>query len=282
VLICLFFFFSVSFAEFQIFQTVSSKVVLPAVNQTVEWSGEIPRPHGKVLITGMTFDVVDDNGVSIHNTEAYIHHIVVYSDPANLITCSHYDGWLGATGNASTPLLLPLPYGIFDGSSSRWGMDLMVVSLSNKGTRFYASVHVNYSTDQSDFDNFISVIPLYFAVTQCKSPTYNLTAGGEGSRAVNSSLMPMPFNGKIVFGIPHMHNGGVQLILTDTTTGLEICNESPVYNNGNPSTGNQTTIGICKNDNMMWRGDMINVTAVYDTSITRINVMSIYLIYVSV
>jgi hypothetical protein len=279
--VILFALLNVCFADFQT-QVIKTKwFTLPEEGNNLIWSGAIDRPEGQILITGIDWDLVDENGVSIRGTLAYLHHMVVFSDPANLITCPDYDGWLGATGNASTPLVLSKPYGIFDGSNSYWGLAMHVVSETNTGTRFFGRITVTYSDSPSDFQNYISVVPLYFSVTSCDNPSYNVTAGGPNSLSSKSALFTMPFNGKVVFGFPHLHNTGVEIILTDETIQDTICDEKPVYNNGNPATGNQTTITTCVNDEMMWRGDVINVTAVYDSSVERIGVMGLYVIYVT-
>jgi hypothetical protein len=280
--VILFALLNVCFADFQTQVIKTDWFTLPEIDGYIDWSGTIGRPEGQILITKMDWDIIDENGESLVGSQAYLHHMIVYSDPATVITCPNYDGWLGGRGNVSNPLVLPQPYGVFDGSNSIWGLAMHVISQTNEGTRFYGQITVTYSNSPSDFQNYISVVPLYFSVTACSdSQSYNVTAGGPNSLSSKSSLFIMPFNGKVVFGFPHLHNSGVEIILTDETLQDTICDEKPTYSNGNPGTGNQTTITTCVNDEMMWRGDVINVTAVYDSSVERIDVMGLYLIYVT-
>ena len=119
----------------------------------------VPSPSVDGYVTGISADVVDENGVSMPISTVMLHHVVLAKLGAPDATCQQFYGYDGrsvglpverffAEGEERTTIQLPAGYGYPNRGSDRWGLVYML--MNHKPTTFTAYVQytVHYVTGE--------------------------------------------------------------------------------------------------------------------------------------
>jgi hypothetical protein len=121
-------------------------------------------------------------------------------------------------------------------------------------------------------------MPLFQDVTGCGGSTYDVPGtGGPGSVHVAQRSWPAPRDGLVVFSGGHLHDGGIDITLSDATAGRNICRGTATYHE-NPR--HLATINGCVLHEKVVAGHSYRVTSRYDNSKPYQDVMGIMLTYV--
>jgi hypothetical protein len=237
----------------------------------------MPRPTGAFGLKGARFDVVDQNFTPVSVHDVHLHHIVMTTSARTDQLCpGRRERFIGA-GMERTPIILGGPYAYLVGANDQWGS---IWHLMNE-TQSTKTVYIQYTLDYQPGANATNSRPLdvYFQdITGCGNSTYDIPGdGGPGSVHVKSKSWPAPRDGMAVFTGGHLHDGGIDITLKDSTSNTTFCTGTATYHE-NPH--HLASINACILHHKVTAGHNFTVTARYDNSRPYIDVMGIMLTYV--
>jgi hypothetical protein len=240
-------------------------------------SSGMPRPAGAFGLKSARFDVVDQNFAPVSVHDVHLHHIVMTTSAHNDQLCpERRERFMGA-GMERTPITLWGPYTYLVGASDQWGS---IWHLMNE-TQSSKTVYIQYTLDYQPGANATNSRPLdvYFQdITGCGNSTYDIPGnGGPGSIHTRSASWPAPRDGLAVFTGGHLHEGGIDITLKDSTANKTLCTATASYHE-NPR--HLASIKPCVFHEKVTAGHNFTVTARYDNSQPYDNVMGIMLTYV--
>lgn len=264
-----------------------------AGDQTVELATGVAAPSEAGWVTGARATLVDSSGAEVPPDRVHLHHAVWLNPHRRDMTCGSYDAGLPAierffaSGSERTPLTLPDGYGYrwdpgisqpHTRSSPGWGMVVML-----DGGRGQLDTFVELELDFVPADEatgMVPVDPVWLDVRNCRSdPVYDVSRGaGAGGVHHERWTYRMPTSGRFVFLGGHLHAGGLAIQLDDRTTGRELFTSRPTYGRpGHPGALVGMSILSDPEGPLVRRGDRLRLTAVYDSTRRREDVMGIML-----
>jgi hypothetical protein len=240
----------------------------------------LPRPAGDFGIKGARFDIVDAGGNPVSAHDVHLHHIVLTTSARDDALCpGRRERFLGS-GMERTPINLWGPYTYLVDADDQWGAIYHVMNETPAGTPA-KTVYIQYTLSYqpgADATNSRPVRPLFMDVTGCGGSTYDVPGtGGPGSVHVRSREWTAPRDGMAVFSGGHLHDGGIDITLSDATTGTTYCRGVATYHE---DPHHLASINGCVMHELVTTGHSYRVTARYDNSRPYENVMGIMLTYV--
>ena len=237
----------------------------------------MPRPTGAFGLKGARFNVVDENNTPVSAHDVHLHHIVMTNSAREDQLCpGRRERFIGA-GMERTPITLWGSYAYLVGANDQWGS---IWHLMNE-TQSTKTVYIQYTLDYQPGANATNSRPLdaYFQdITGCGGSTYDVPGnGGPGSVHTKSATWPAPRDGIVVFTGGHLHDGGIDITLKDSTTNTTFCTGTATYHE-NPH--HLASINGCIIHEKVNAGHNFTVTARYDNSQPYNDVMGIMLTYV--
>jgi hypothetical protein len=240
----------------------------------------VPRPSGAFGLKAARFDIVDANGTPVSPHDVHLHHIVFTTTAREDRLCpGRAERFLGS-GMERTPIDLWGPYTYLVGAGDQWGAIYHVMNETPAGTPA-KTVYIQYTLSYqpgANATNSRPVMPLFQDVTGCGGSTYDVPGdGGPGSVHLNRRDWMAPRDGMAIFAGGHLHEGGIDIRLLDSTTDHQLCKGVATYHE-NPR--HLASINGCVIHERVVAGHSYRVAARYDNSAPLQNVMGIMLTYV--
>jgi hypothetical protein len=237
----------------------------------------MPRPTGAFGLKGARFSVVDQNGTPVSAHEVHLHHIVLTTSARQDQLCPGRAERFAGAGMERTPLKLWGPYTYLVGANDQWGS---IWHLMNE-TASQKTVYIEYTLDYQPGANATNSRPvdaLFQDVTGCGGSTYDVPGdGGPGSVHSKSRSWTAPRDGMVVFAAGHLHDGGIDITLKDSTANKTLCVGTATYHE---DPHHLASINACGLHEKVVAGHSYTVTSRYDNSQPWDDVMGIYLTYV--
>jgi hypothetical protein len=153
---------------------------------------------------------------------------------------------------------------------NRFIMQAELINYRDKGLSAYITTEIEYV--EGSLAGYSDTSVSLLSVTGCKSPDYH-APHGESEYNVTSPIVHMPNDGYIINAKGHMHDGGVNVVLT--LNGKVICESRAIYGgSGSESVGPdgkpwQTIREMtqCTNAIPVKKGDVIRMLSVYNTNL---------------
>lgn len=240
----------------------------------------MPRPSGSFGLKSARFNVVDEDGTPVSAHDVHLHHIVMTTSAREDRLCpGRPERFIGA-GMERTPIWIWGPYTYLVGADDRWGSIYHLMNETAPGTP-EKTVFIEYTLEYQPGANATNSRPVdvYFQdVTGCGGSTYDVPGnGGLGSIHTRSRSWTAPEDGFAIYTGGHLHDGGIDISLADSTTGANYCTGIASYHE-NPH--HLAKINPCALHNRVIAGHDLAVTARYDNSEPLDDVMGIMLTYV--
>jgi hypothetical protein len=197
---------------------------------------DLPKPDGDIAVKSIRWQVRDGQGNEIPSTDhrVHFHHVVAYSTktrPDPMCRSIYYGSRFAAPGSERTPLVLPPGFAYFANAADEWTGNYDIMNLTDEPQ---PGIHVTYDvTYTQNRKGLLDVTPYWLDLAQCSAAgTFAVPGGGEpGSLFTRSLAFTLPRFGMVVAVRSHMHDGGVDVTLTDSRGG-EICRGTAVYDDG--------------------------------------------------
>ncbi|MDX6671238.1 MAG: hypothetical protein QOI91_1601 [Solirubrobacteraceae bacterium] len=191
-----------------------------------ELVADLPKPQVDGYLTGMEANVVDAQGNKLPVSRVMLHHVVFANlgrrvgerkDPmCDRITLldgrSQYPAYAErffGVGEERVSGRLPDGYGYPVKGDDRWGATWMLMNHRNRTDAVYLQYTVRYETQRA----LTPVQLLWFDVRNCSfDPIYDVPGGGRpGSTHTESTTWTMPWAGRVVAALGHVHGGGKEV-----------------------------------------------------------------------
>jgi len=240
-------------------------------------SSGMPRPSGSFGLKEATFNVVDQNGAPVSAHDVHLHHIVMTTSARQDALCpGRRERFIGA-GMERTPINIWGPYAYMVGANDQWGSIYHVMNETQTTRTVYIEYTLKYQPGANS-TNTRPVQPWFMDVTGCGDSTYDVPGtGGPGSYHVRSRTWQAPRDGIAVWAGGHLHDGGVDITVSDAAPGSPTCTGTATYHE-NPH--HLATINPCFLHEKVTAGHSYRVTSRYDNSQPYADVMGIVLAYV--
>ncbi|MCU1499349.1 MAG: hypothetical protein JWM47_3302, partial [Acidimicrobiales bacterium] len=198
---------------------------MAAVEKALGPSGlfiDVPRPSGDFAVNKISFDLVDEDGMSVPQHEAHLHHFVITNRSAENPACPNGTFGLpgeivGAAGAEKTVLDMADPYGLVVKGSDSWTGVYELMSRSQTARTVYLTYDM---TIRRDVENVRPIHRYFGSATGCSSFTW--TIDGSGQPDVQSGYVTMAHDGVLLGAGGHIHSGGLHADLTDDR-GRRLC-----------------------------------------------------------
>jgi hypothetical protein len=200
----------------------------------------VQKPCSNCYVTSMKADLLDQNGQVIGAREgASLHHMVLASwTDRQDATC--YVGFpfpLGlmfgqrffASGDERTDIRMPAGYGYRVGAFDTWNLIYDLANMDMQARSAY--IRMTYEYVPASTPGMTNVEPIWMDLAQCGFSEIQRPAGP--SQASWSWNVNRPGNIVAIGG--HIHDGGVNIVIRNDTTGEVICDsragygETPMY-----------------------------------------------------
>jgi hypothetical protein len=232
---------------------------------------EIAKPCEDCFITGFVPRLVyADGSPADMRTGVMLHHFGLFDpsrpDPANR-PCA-WGGPVFGSGDERTPWLrLPPGFG-FPVTPVPW---VGFAEIMNHGSDA-REVHLEADVYQvpASTPGMRPVTPIMLSVADaCSAMEYTAPAG----RSATTLAWTSPVTGRIVWGLGHVHPGGMGVVLTNETTGERICASRAGYGTARHAGGHPDpmaslvrSMSTCSWDSLgtVRKGDRLTVTSLYD------------------
>jgi hypothetical protein len=243
-------------------------------------SSGMPRPTGAFGLKSAKFDVVDASGTPLSVHDVHLHHIVMTTSAREDQLCPGRRERFIGSGMERTRINLWGPYTYLVTANEQWGSIYHLMNETAAGTPA-KTVYIQYTLGYQPGANATNsrAVDSYFQdITGCGNSTYDIPGnGGPGSVHTRSASWPAPRDGIAVFTGGHLHEGGIDITLKDSTTNTTFCTGTATYHE-NPR--HLSTINPCTLHEKVTAGHNFTVTARYDNSEPWIDVMGNMLTYV--
>jgi len=240
-------------------------------------------------VVGMDAWLIDSTGQEVSYRQVMIHHLVFFNLARRDKVCSQARGGLQperfyARGEEGFILSsFPAGYGYPVAGPSSWGLVYMLMNHRAQEQTVRVRYVVRYVTGK----RLKPVTPLWLDIRQCaRDPVWDVPGtGGKGSTNSRSVDIPAPLSGRLVAGTGHLHGGGIDLRLSNTSCHQTLFVSRPTWahqeprpllHEGGPShmTTFTSSLGI-----PITAGDDLHLTATYDNSLPHTRVMGIMVVY---
>jgi hypothetical protein len=240
----------------------------------------VPRPSGAFGLKSARFDIVDQNGAPVSVHDVHLHHIVLTTTARDDRLCPGRPERFVGSGMERTPVDLWGPYTYLVGASDQWGAIYHVMNETPAGTPA-KTVYIQYTLGYepgANATNSRPVTPLFQDVTGCGPSTYDIPGdGGPGSVHIARREWQSPRDGMAIFAGGHLHDGGIDIRLLDTTADVTLCKAVATYHE---DPRHLASINPCVIHEKVVAGHTYRVAARYDNSMPHQDVMGIMLTYV--
>jgi hypothetical protein len=242
----------------------------------------IPMPCQNCYVTGVDIDLVYDNGQSANlDTGVMLHHLVLAQAGRPDPTCGSSNplGQLGhrffAAGNERTSGHLPPGFGYHIGP----GPLLAIFDIMNHSTELkvvYLKADVHHLPDSTP--GIKPVTPIWLDMANCSLSTYAVPAGPTNSVWRWTSNI----TGRVVAAGGHVHDGGVKTVLSNETTGENICTSVAGYGTKPQYKGSIESMSTCIHDRIgtIRAGDVLALDTHYNSPGPLTDAMGIMIAYV--
>jgi Stress up-regulated Nod 19 len=240
-------------------------------------SSGMPRPAGAFGLKSAKFQVVDQNGTPVSIHDVHLHHIVMTTSARDDQLCpGRPERFIGA-GMERTPINIWGPYAYLVSANEQWGAIYHLMNETTTTRTVYIEYTLGYQPG-ANATNSRPVSALFQDVTGCGGSTYDVPGdGGPGSVDSRSRSWTAPRDGLVVFAGGHLHEGGIDITLKDSTANKVLCIGTATYHE-NPR--HLAAINGCTLHEKVIAGHDYSVTSRYDNSEPWEDVMGIYLTYV--
>ena len=243
-----------------------------------EASGILGRPAGSFAIKSMTFDLVDQNGVSIDLHAVHLHHIVFLDWSQPDAVCPSYPSRFTGAGKEKTPFSMGGDYGYkVEAADPAWTGSWHVMNMSAQARTVFIKWTVSYVPYSSPLAAR-NVTPYWYDVTgPCTNSEFNVPGtGGSGSIYTKTRTFTAPRAGTRIGVGGHLHDGGIDIAMKRTANNQLICNNVADY----PMPGMLHSISYCNNETTVAAGEQFTTTARYDNGAAVPGAMGIQVNYV--
>lgn len=271
------------------------------VKQDMTFGIDHPKVNG--YITGMSVDVVDEDGTPVSIKRLMLHHIVFLKIGEAPTGCKDYTGFdvdqrlpaaarpFYGAGEERNKLALPPGYGLELGEKDPWLMTWMLMNHKKTEDKAFIEWKVTYDTDPA----IKPVTPYWLDVINCHAdPIFNVPGdGGPGSTYTKSIDVTMPESGRIVAAGGHVHGGAKNLEVSQPDCqDRTILDERPAWGMPNHPFYNVKPIlhepgpiavsgTLTSQGYPVAAGHRLRLTANYDNSLPHTRVMGISVVYVA-
>jgi hypothetical protein len=257
----------------------------------------VRAPERDGWVTHMNAVLVDMHGRRVRVGRVMLHHILFLNDGAyngaHKGSCAgrHGEPFYGS-GEEHQELRLPQGYGYRVHARDNWRMQVMLMSHSLPRLR----VRVRYRYTFVRGRRLTPVRPFWIRANGCYNdqPSYTVYGGGKpGSVARKRWRWRVPFDGRIVAAGGHLHGGSLNMTLTDPGCGgRTLLDTAPLYGRPDhpayamrpilhePGPIN-TRYFLSRRGIPVRRGQILDLTGLYDAEHPRPRVMSIMHVYVA-
>ncbi|HEY2668022.1 MAG TPA: hypothetical protein VGK51_14405 [Actinomycetota bacterium] len=242
----------------------------------------LTSPCSNCYVTGIQIDMVFADGRSANlDSGMMLHHLVLIQPGLPDTTCpaSTLLGALGqrffASGNERTPGVLPPGFGYHLGSGPLLAVfDIMNMSSSPQLVWLVATV--SWLPDTTP--GIKPVTPVWLDENNCSNSTYAIPAGPTSRAWTWTSTV----TGRVVTVGGHVHDGGIETMLTDQTSGQRICTSHAGYGTKPAYMGSIESMTTCSHDRLgtVRAGDVLALDTSYNSPIPKTDVMGIMIAYV--
>ena len=239
-------------------------------------------------ITSAHATLIDTYGGSVDHHAVHLHHAVWLNPSKGDMTCGEdYPDRFFATGKERTKIELPQGYGYY------WDNEPWAGPLGTYEPTWLMNYHLDGMHEDHDMDVYLQLdlgfVPsseatltdvktVWLDVENCSDSEFDVPKGsGERSRSRTQWTYTMPEGGSFVTMAGHLHDYGLRLKLKNLTTGTEVFTSSAQYGKRPGEKWNLTGMttysglpGIA-----VTAGDELRLTAVYDNTRVRRDVMGI-------
>jgi hypothetical protein len=265
-------------------------------NQGLSFSVPRPAPDRGIMVKRMRFFLADAGGreLDLPRDGIHLHHVVMLSTKAKDSACpdtgyARFGQRFAASGNEKSPILLPPGAAYHARAGDGWGAIWHVMNMG--ATRLdgvklaYEIVYFEGAPDATTRD----VKPYYLDVAGCEKSSFDLAGGGApGSTVTKSATFTLPDSGRGVYTLGHLHDGGVDVTLTDPT-GQPRCTATARYGegggtgheHGHGEMGNIASIDLCPAPFDVAPGSW-TVDARYPGDVAFTKVMGVIFMYVTI
>lgn len=266
-----------------------SKPILVQPYQATQAVQLVDSPRVTGYVTGMSADIVDENGNTVPNNHVMLHHVVFAKIGTADYTCGSMNGIPAqrfyAEGEEHFRMALPDGVGYPNRASDRWGMLTMLMNHHDVGMKVSVRYTVRYVTG----DSLAPVQPIWLDIHDCSSdPIFDVPGtGGKGSTYSRHVDLKMRMSGGLVTAGGHLHGGGIKLQLSDQTCDRTLFTSLPTWGGQIPlplmhepgpshMSSFASPLGI-----PVAAGSTLRLTAVYDNSRPHTRVMGIMIVYLA-
>jgi hypothetical protein len=246
---------------------------------------ELTKPCEDCFITGFVPRLVYADGTHADmRTGVMLHHVGLFDpsrpDPANQ-RCS-WGGPVFGSGDERSPWFdLPAGYG-FKVTPGPWAGFAEMMNHGSVAREVYLEADV--FTLPASTPGIKPVTPVMLSVADaCSTMEYSVAAG----RTATSMTWTSPLTGRIVWGLGHVHPGGMGVVLSNASTGARICASragygTPQGSHPDPLANMVTSMSTCSWDSLgtVRAGERLEVTSLYDAPRPLDGVMGIMTIAV--
>ncbi|HEX5616618.1 MAG TPA: Ig-like domain repeat protein, partial [Acidimicrobiia bacterium] len=243
-------------------------------SQSESTQSNIPKPTGAFGIVGMRFDVIHGDGTSEGHHNVHLHHTVFMDSSRPDSLCSGLPNRFAGAGAERTPVSFGTDYAYKVGATDQWSALWHIMNMSTATHTVYIEYEIDYVTG-ADLAAAKPLTSYFYDVDNCWGDSeYNVPGGGGvGSIHSKSISYTAPRNGVRLFTGGHLHDGGIDLILTQN--GTEVCRPTAVY-----MDGMLHEITYCTTPTNVTAGTAIQLTARYSNENAIAGAMGISISYV--
>lgn len=186
------------------------------------------KPCTNCTITAIKPDLVYSNGSNANwDTGATLHHFVVLQSGAerDLMCPSTFGDYnrLFASGNERTPIDFGNSgYGLKLGTAEQWAMNIHAHNYFTSPQTVYIKIEYTYTTSTTTKP----VRTMWLDADGCSTDSEFPVGFGETTTSYNWSS---PIAGQIIGAAGHLHDHSVDLNVTNTTKGSNVCTSTPTF-----------------------------------------------------
>lgn len=229
-------------------------------------SVELRKPCADCYVTGLVPRLVYADGSRADmSTGVMLHHFGLYDpagpDPAGQ-KCAYGRPAFGAGDERAPWLVTPAGFGL-PMKPGPWTGFVEIMNHSDEPREVFLEADV-YSVPAST-PGMGDVTPVLLSVgAACSGMEYKAPAG----RSATSMTWTSTMTGRVVWGIGHVHPGGIGVVLDNLSTGRRICASEAGYGGADKAlAGMVTSMSTCSWDRLgaVRKGDKLRIISLYDS-----------------
>lgn len=236
----------------------------------------IPKPCTDCYLVAARPGLVYEDGSNANLDTGLMLHHAVWTRPSFRDTTCGRNSAIGsqglrffAAGNERTEFRLPPGFGYLVGADP-WNLIVEIMNHSDIARTVYVTLDVLYRPAS---DDLLPVTPVWLDVNNCGNSEYAVPAGPSEQHWSWTSTV----TGRVVSTGGHVHDGGVKTVLTNETTGEQMCTSVAGYGTKPEFDGTIESMSTCVWDRLgvVRAGDEFAIRAYYDSSVPQDDVMGI-------